>query len=454
MESKWNPEAQADTAVPIPAPPVSLDEMWLQGKASKDDTDTTFRGQGHPADVLQQHTVGIVRAWALWEDSLHEDRQRAQQLLDTTWPHWVYVPNYEESSGVFLSSKGTNLPAGCRYPDLRVCITDQDCVSTSKSLKCVKGQAQTGVCVEDNTCYEHSHCAEGLLCSGQGYCSEPMISISNEANEDADVQLFAHSGCEGTMHKLSLFQSIPDFAAANGMCNFRNWFHYDSTTAGKPVTNNIIEVRDSVVHHTDRAQAQTLQDLAILKTFEHPCDKTYSYTEYNICDAQAEITDNGGSDTEAVKLMVTKTWLHKDGHWHARVCDMRPSYPWSLLNPYTPVTGTLHSATSDVRRCSEYNLCPSVHFQVSGRTVDTRRVRTYVRVFDAEYGMEWKSTQPTREYCGLDAQRCLGIGYLLGMDCNEIEKEESQICVVDRLVLPLVSIVFGDADNTDTPDKL
>jgi hypothetical protein len=246
MESKWNPEAQADTAVPIPAPPVSLDEMWLQGKASKDDTDTTFRGQGHPADVLQQHTVGIVRAWALWEDSLHEDRQRAQQLLDTTWPHWVYVPNYEESSGVFLSSKGTNLPAGCRYPDLRVCITDQDCVSTSKSLKCVKGQAQTGVCVEDNTCYEHSHCAEGLLCSGQGYCSEPMISISNEANEDADVQLFAHSGCEGTMHKLSLFQSIPDFAAANGMCNFRNWFHYDSTTAGKPVTNNIIEVRDSV----------------------------------------------------------------------------------------------------------------------------------------------------------------------------------------------------------------
>jgi hypothetical protein len=68
--------------------------------------------------------------------------------------------------------------------------------------------------------------------------------------------------------------------------------------------------------------------------------------------------------------------------------------------------------------------------------------------------MEWKSTQPTREYCGLDAQRCLGIGYLLGMDCKEIEKEESQICVVDRLVLPLVSIVFGDADNTDTPDKL
>ena len=72
----------------------------------------------------------------------------------------------------------------------------------------MKGQAQTGVesgvCIEHNTCYEHSHCAQGLLCSGEGYCSEPMISINNEANLDADVQLFAHSGCEGRMHKLNL----------------------------------------------------------------------------------------------------------------------------------------------------------------------------------------------------------------------------------------------------------
>jgi hypothetical protein len=282
-----------------------------------------------------------------------------------------------------------------------------------------------------------------------------MISINNEANLNADVQLFAHSGCEGTMHKLNLFESIPDFAASNGMCNFRNSFHYKNTTAGKPVTNNIIEVKDSVVHHTDRAGAETLQDLQILKTLPHPCDRTYSYTNYDVCNGPATRRDStGGVDVPAKQLTVTQTWLQKDGHWHARFCDMRPNYPWSFLNPYSPVSGTLHSATSDVRRCSEYNLCPSVHFQVSGRTVDTRRVRTYVRGVDAEYGVQSESTQPIREYCGLDAQRCLGMGYLLGIDCNEIEREESQLCVVDRLVLPLVSIVFGNADNKELPNEL
>jgi hypothetical protein len=51
MQSKWNPESQADAAVPIPAAGVSLDEMWFHGASSKDYTDTTFRGEGHPADV-------------------------------------------------------------------------------------------------------------------------------------------------------------------------------------------------------------------------------------------------------------------------------------------------------------------------------------------------------------------------------------------------------------------
>jgi hypothetical protein len=45
----------------------------------------------------------------------------------------------------------------------------------------------------------------------------------------------------------------------------------------------------------------------------------------------------------------------------------------------------------------------------------------------------------------------LGKGFV---DCKEVDKEESQLCVVDRLVLQLVSIVFGNADNTNLSDKL
>jgi hypothetical protein len=87
-------------------------------------------------------------------------------------------------------------------------------------------------------------------------------------------------------------------------------------------------------------------------------------------------------------------------------------------------------------------MCPVVHFHVGGRTVDVRRVRTYVANEDSLYGVQAVSSEPIREYCGLDAQRCMAMGYLLGTDCADVDKEESQMCIVDRLVLPLVSIIF------------
>ena len=40
-----------------------------------------------------------------------------------------------------------------------------------------------------------------------------------------------------------------------------------------------------------------------------------------------------------------------------------------------------------------------------------------------------------RDYCSLDAQRCWGMGFLLGQDCAEVDEERSALCVVDELVL-------------------
>ena len=40
-----------------------------------------------------------------------------------------------------------------------------------------------------------------------------------------------------------------------------------------------------------------------------------------------------------------------------------------------------------------------------------------------------------REYFGLDAQRCWAMGYLLDLDCAEVDKEQIDVCVVDCLVL-------------------
>ena len=58
-----------------------------------------------------------------------------------------------------------------------------------------------------------------------------------------------------------------------------------------------------------------------------------------------------------------------------------------------------------------------------------------------------------REYIGLDAQRCWAMGYLLDLDCAEVDKEQIDVCVVDCLVLQLVSILFAN-HGVDLPAKL
>jgi hypothetical protein len=445
MQSKWKPESTADPAVPRQAPPVSLEEMPFLGVPSKLDTDTTFRTQGHPADALLQHTVGMVRAWSLWTSEDNEQRDAAQAALDTQWPHWPRDSTFGEASGLFLSSAGSSQPAGCNFPALHFCDDDVDCVSDAGVvLVCLKGAAsERGVCMQENTCFEHAHCAgKDMLCSGEGLCAKPVLRVRNEGNMSVDVQLFAQTGCDTSMHRLSLFESVPDFAAANGMCSFRNWFHFLNTTAGTQPAQNIIKVPDRMVHYTNREKAEMLSEMRVLETWPHPCDRTYAHTDYNACRGPAQVTTDTATDA-AEELSVSKTWSYEDDEWYARFCNMRPSREaWGFLNPYLPESGTLHSAAADVRRCSEFAMCPVVHFHVGGRTVDRRRVRTYTANEDSLYGVQAAPAQKMREYCGLDAQRCWGMGYLLGEDCAEIDKEQSDICVVDRLVLPLVSILF------------
>jgi hypothetical protein len=181
--------------------------MPFLGTPSKLDTDTTFRMQGHPADALVQHTVGLVRAWALWTSQDNEQRDAAQAALDTRWPHWPHDSTFGEASGLFPSSAGSSQPAGCNFPGLHLCDDDIDCVSKSGIvLLCLKGAAsERGVCMQENTCFEHAHCAsQGMLCSGEGKCTQPVVRIRNEGNMSVDIQLFAESGCDISMQRLSL----------------------------------------------------------------------------------------------------------------------------------------------------------------------------------------------------------------------------------------------------------
>jgi hypothetical protein len=143
-----------------------------------------------------------------------------------------------------------------------------------------------------------------------------------------------------------------------------------------------------MVHYTNRQSAELLSEMRALQTLPHPCDRSYAHTDYNVCRAPALVK----TDTDSVvadEVTVTKTWSNKDDEWYARFCDIRPrSDTTGFLNPYLPDSGTLHSDAAEIRRCSEFAMCPVTHFHVGGRTVDTRRVRTYVANEDSLYGVQ------------------------------------------------------------------
>jgi len=83
-----------------------------------------------------------------------------------------------------------------------------------------------------------------------------------------------------------------------------------------------------------------------------------------------------------------------------------------FLHPYT--ASSLHSAARDIKRCIALGMCPAASFHIRGRAVEGRRVRVHSFNEDSENQVQQQNA--ARDYCGLDAQRCWGMGHLLGQD--------------------------------------
>ena len=452
MESRWDDNAQADPAVPTHAQSQTVDEMPTLGVPSYADTDTTLGGQQHTAERLMQHSVGLVRAWAQWFP-LPGDAAEAQQLLDTRWPHWLPPENARgvaEHAGLFLGAQQGSAPLGCSFPRLRRCQVDRDCQgSAGQELKCLLNynedkNTREGVCDTAGRCYQHKHCASHQLCSGDGLCVEPRVSVVNAADFDAELQLFGRQGCDVSTQRLSRFERVPDFARANGMCSFRNWYHYRNLTANVLTSmEHVKSVPDGLVWHTDRADAQNLQELKVLETQSHPCDRDYAHTDFQACFSAipAVLADRAASTAEeAEPVLAARTWKLDKGTWHAQFCSLQGGERDEQTGFLSPYPGALLTAARDIKRCYKLGLCPSTTFHVRGRQVEVRRVR--VHVHDAEETTNVKAKDEARDYCGLDAQRCWAMGHLLGQDCAEVDEEHSTLCVVDELVVPLLAVAY------------
>jgi hypothetical protein len=101
--------------------------------------------------------------------------------------------------------------------------------------------------------------------------------VRNLAEWDSEVQLFGKAGCDVSMRRLSRFESVADFARSNGMCSFRDWYHYKYATADAPPFNFLKSVQDRLVLRTDLGDAQSLEQLGVLKTLGHQCDRSYQH---------------------------------------------------------------------------------------------------------------------------------------------------------------------------------
>lgn len=455
MESRWDSQAHADPAMPAAAPHSTVDEMPTLGKPSYSDTDTTLREQGHTAGRLLQHSVGLVRAWAQWlprdaRASSVAEAAAAQAILDTQWPHWL--PEEEqrgavaEHAGLFLGARegSASPPAGCSFPRLLRCRHDSDCAQDAQCLLnwFEAENIRRGVCMPAGTCYQHQHCAGDLMCSGEGACVQPTIFVVNEADWDSEIQLFGKQGCEVSMQRVSRFESIPDFARANGMCSFRNWYHFKNVTAGAAShVQGLLSVADRLVLRTDKADAQTLESLSVLKTLGQPCDRSYAHSDFAACFGPASVAAQRSRATfQAQPVQAARTWTLRQDSWHANFCAQQGAGAVSgFLSPYN--VDTLHSAARDITRCSKLGLCPSTSFHVRGSQVESRRVLVHTLSEDSPDGVT--AATEARDYCALDAQRCWGMGHLLGADCAEVDAERSALCVVDALVLPLLPVVYG-----------
>ena len=453
MQSRWDAQAHADPAVPVPAQEKTIEEMPTLGRPSFAATDTTLRGQGHSAERLMEHSVGLVRAWAQWfplPDGL--ETAAAQELLDTRWPHWLPDETVRsatvEHGGLFLGDSASP-PPGCRFPRLQRCRRDDECgPAGSSGFRCLLNfnedeNTRRGVCMPASSCYQHKHCPSGRLCSGEGSCVAPQLFVLNKAGWDSEIQLFS-KGCNVSMRRLSRFESVADFARANGMCSFRDWYHYKNATAGAPALDYLKSVPNRLVKRTDLGDGQSLEGLAVLKTLSHPCDRSYAHTDLGACFLEgrgAARVSALGSDSSyaATSIVAARTWQLKEGAWHARFCALQGGEKSGFLSPFPD--NTLRSAARDIQRCSKLGLCPSTSFHVRGKAVEGRRVRVHRLSEDSPNGVA--PSPAARDYCSLDAQRCWGMGFLLGQDCAEVDEERSALCVVDELVLPLLPIVYN-----------
>ena len=246
------------------------------------------------------YRIGLVRDWAKWHILDYENadaRKNAsehQENLNSIWPHWHQTTSeyiYEQSAAGLFLSPYTDPPINCMLPVQERCRVSTDCNTASYAdMVCLlnyeeDASIRRGVCMLKDKCYQHAHCSDGLMCSGEGKCVQPQIFIRNDATFKASVQLYSDSSsCTLDTQYMSMFGHIDNFLKDNGMCSFRNWYEYQniSSVENYNAGDHIVTVPNQIHMPTDSVDAEDLFTLRKMFPNAHACDRSYEHTTYRI----------------------------------------------------------------------------------------------------------------------------------------------------------------------------
>ena len=251
---------------------------------------------------------------------------------------------------------------------------------------------------------------------------------------------------------MSKEQNIPSFAHDNVLCGVWNYFTYKNITSDvRSATENdkhVLDVPDKRILRTTESEDGLLTDEnnGFLRMKASACDRNYEHTDYGIC-VPCPVNEicTGSTDCVCTKsnyqpVQGMNTWERKAaGDVHVRFCNVASADGEliNLVSPYvhldsqelTPVD-TLNQSRWDIQRCLDFDVCPTSSFTVRDQGVAQRVVLLEITI---------------RAYTLKDSRLC----YAFGM-----WDERTELCTVDRLVVPLFEAIYADSSTSLTLQTL
>jgi hypothetical protein len=251
---------------------------------------------------------------------------------------------------------------------------------------------------------------------------------------------------------MSKEQNIPSFANDNGLCGIRNYFTYKNVTSDvRSATDNdraVLDVPDRRILRMTESEDVLLTDAnnGFLRMKASPCDRNYEHTDYGICipcpvnQLCTGSTDCVCTDSNYQPVQGMKTWERNSaGDVDVRFCNV-VSADGDLINlvsPYVHIDSfeiipvdTLNESRSDIQRCLDFDICPTSSFTIRGQSVAQRVVLLENTI---------------RAYVLKDSKLCFAFG---------LWDPDTELCTVDRLVVPLFEAIYTDSSTSLTLEAL